>query len=91
MLVLIYGHRGWIGKQFVQILENENIPFYKGKSRVENKEQLLDELKTIKPTHVVSFIGRTHGVYEGEKINTIDAIMKQKANTYKDLSIPTQI
>jgi hypothetical protein len=24
-----------------------------------------------------------------EKINTIDAIMKQKANTYKDLSIPT--
>lgn len=26
-----------------------------------------------------------------EKINTIDAIMKQKANTYKDLSIPTQI
>jgi hypothetical protein len=24
-----------------------------------------------------------------EKINTIDAIMKQKANKYKDLSIPT--
>jgi dTDP-glucose 4,6-dehydratase len=77
MLVLIYGHRGWIGKQFVQILENENIPFYKGKSRVENKEQLLDELKTIKPTHVVSFIGRTHGVYEGEKINTIDYLEKK--------------
>jgi dTDP-4-dehydrorhamnose reductase len=39
---------------------------YTGKS-------LLPELLGVKPTHVISFIGRTHGTLEsGDKVNTID-------------------
>lgn len=77
MRVLIYGHNGWIGKQFVEILEKENIEFIKGSKRVDNEKDLLNELIEVNPTHVVSFIGRTHGTYEGEKINTIDYLEKK--------------
>jgi nucleoside-diphosphate-sugar epimerase len=77
MKVLIYGHNGWIGKQFVEILEKQNIEFIKGVKRVDNEKELLNELIEVNPSHVVSFIGRTHGVYEGEKINTIDYLEKK--------------
>ena len=67
MKILIYGYKGWIGSQFLKILENENINYVGGKSRVDHEISLLEEINECNPTHIVSFIGRTHG-----KINNID-------------------
>ena len=72
MKVLIYGSRGWIGSQFVELLSSNKINFIKGKERVENIEKLSHEIDSINPTHVVSFIGRTHGTHEGKVYTTID-------------------
>lgn len=72
MLVLIYGSKGWIGSQFIQLLQQKNISFVCGKSRCNDNKSFIDELEAINPTHVASFIGRTHGKI-GEKVYpTID-------------------
>lgn len=61
MKILIYGGNGWIGNQFIEILKNNNINFIKGISRVDNEKELINEINDIHPTHIISFIGRTHG------------------------------
>ena len=72
MKVLIYGSNGWIGNIFKNIIKEQNIEFCNGKSRVDNKNTLLNEIQHVKPTHVISFIGRTHGIINNKKITTID-------------------
>ena len=72
MKVLIYGSKGWIGSQFVKLLETNNIEFVKGKQRVDNIEKLSEEIDQVNPTNIVSFIGRTHGTHEGKVYTTID-------------------
>jgi dTDP-4-dehydrorhamnose reductase len=72
MKVLIYGSNGWIGTIFTKIIDENNIHYTIGKSRVDNKTTLLEEIKDIVPTHIISFIGRTHGVIGDRKITTID-------------------
>ena len=72
MKVLIYGSNGWIGNQFLNILISNDISYVCGISRVDNDESLIKEINTVNPTHIVSFIGRTHGTI-GEKVYpTID-------------------
>ena len=72
MKILVYGTKGWIGGQFLEIANHRNIPVIEGKSRLNNIKQLEEELDQIKPTHVVSFIGRTHGKIEDKVYTTID-------------------
>jgi dTDP-glucose 4,6-dehydratase len=69
MKILIYGHNGWIGGQFVSVMESQKKNYVLGLSRADNKNDLENEIKTVCPTHVVSFIGRTHGKI-GEKVYT---------------------
>lgn len=91
MKVLIYGSRGWIGRQFVEICCNKNVDFYEGISRVENKDDLLKEIDKVKPTHVISFIGRTHGTINDKVYNTIDYLEqpgKLKENIRDNLFSP---
>ena len=77
MIILIYGSNGWIGGQFIDILKNNNISFFCGKSRVDNELDIFNEINQINPTHIVSFIGRTHGKI-GEKIyTTIDYLEEE--------------
>jgi len=74
MKILIYGSKGWIGGLFMEFLKNKNnsINFVEGTSRIDSID-LENELISVKPTHVISFIGRTHGTLEsGVKVNTID-------------------
>lgn len=69
MKVLIYGSKGWIGKQFVQLLrEAANIEYCHGFARANEIEEVKKEISLYEPTHVVAFIGRTHG----PAFNTID-------------------
>lgn len=77
MKLLVYGSKGWIGQQFISLLKDKNVPFIEGKSRTDNETTLLEELNSVMPTNVVSFIGRTHGTFNGEKIGTIDYLEKK--------------
>lgn len=72
--VLFFGYRGWIGKQLGSLLENNPLVnlFYASDVRPQHTNELKKELDTFQPTHVVSTIGRTHGVIDGVVIPTID-------------------
>jgi dTDP-glucose 4,6-dehydratase len=77
MKLLVYGHAGWIGNQFVKLLQkekqiNNTIDFILGKSRIDNTPALCKELDEVAPSHVISFIGRTHGTIGSTKYTTID-------------------
>jgi len=72
MKVLIYGSNGWIGKQFINILEQNNIEYICGNSRCDDEINLKNEIDIINPSHIISFIGRTHGSIDNVKYTTID-------------------
>jgi 3,5-epimerase/4-reductase len=72
MKVLIYGSKGWIGQQVLCEFEKQNITFVEGNVRAVNQLELIDEIKEIRPTHIVSLIGRTHGNEGDKNYTTID-------------------
>ena len=61
--ILIYGAKGWIGGQFVDLLNKEGIEYIVGEKRLgdDPDEDIEQEVLSVAPTHVASFIGRTHG------------------------------
>ena len=69
MKVLVYGSNGWIGSQFTKLLKSNNVIYCEGKARADNSDDVISELLKTSPTHVIAFIGRTHGKI-GEKIYT---------------------
>lgn len=77
MHILVYGSNGWIGKQFIDILTKNNYIFSCGKCRIDNEDELLKEIIEIKPTHIVSFIGRTHGKIGEIVYTTIDYLEQE--------------
>jgi dTDP-glucose 4,6-dehydratase len=74
MKILIYGGKGWIGTQFVNILTNKNVKFQLSSSKVilDTKNALINEIDQYNPTHIISFIGRTHGKIGDKYYSTID-------------------
>ena len=75
---LIFGANGWIGNQVINYLSIQGIPFIKARARAQDNESIIQELNSNPQiTHIMSFIGRTHGTYEGQKITTIDYLEKQ--------------
>lgn len=72
MRVLIYGGRGWIGSQVIEILNKSSHEIIIGESRVDNKAEVEEEMLRVKPTHVISVIGRTHGRIGDKAYTTID-------------------
>ena len=76
-VVLVFGGNGWIGSKVVKLLTDMNITVYISKCRADNIGAVKSEIESYgNITHVMSFIGRTHGVYEGEEIGTIDYLEK---------------
>jgi 3,5-epimerase/4-reductase len=75
---LIFGANGWIGNQVTTYLSEQGISFIKATARANDTESIIQEHFSFNPqiTHIMSFIGRTHGTYEGEKITTIDYLEK---------------
>lgn len=61
--ILVYGANGWIGRQFVSLLEKEGVEYAVGNKRLgdDPDESIEEEILSVSPTHVASFIGRTHG------------------------------
>jgi len=72
MKILIYGSRGWIGQQFVQLCDTNDISYVCGNARCDSLSGLEHEITTHSPSHVVSFIGRTHGSIGDTNYTTID-------------------
>lgn len=94
MKILIYGHKGWIGQQFVSLLQNTNIQYILGTSRCDNIHTLQNEISHSKPTHIVSFIGRTHGTIKQKEFTTIDYLEqdgKLVENVRDNLFSPIQL
>ena len=80
MKVLIYGSKGWIGSMFTEMLQKNNIMYVEAKSRADSIEMVSTEIDMIRPTHIISFIGRTHG----EGYTTID-YLEQKDKLYENV------
>ena len=78
MHLLIYGHRGWIGEQFVEICARDgDVHVVLGEARADDTVRVEEEIMRVKPTHVVSFIGRTHGVIGDKVYGTIDYLEQE--------------
>lgn len=84
MKILIYGSNGWIGCQFIEVIKKNNIEYISGNSRVDNYDTLLEEINNINPTHIVSFIGRTHGIIDDKIYSTID-YLEQEGKLYENV------
>lgn len=90
MKVLLFGANGWIGQQFCKVLSEHHIDYIPAQSRADDKTNIEEEINRHKPTHIVSFIGRTHG----EGINTIDYLEqpgKLQQNIRDNLFSPIQL
>ena len=91
MNILLYGGKGWIGSQFIALLKKAGLTYHLGTARVDNIESLQKEIKEIHPTHIVSFIGRTHGQIGEKYYSTIDYLEqtgKLKENVRDNLFSP---
>jgi 3,5-epimerase/4-reductase len=91
MKVLVYGSKGWIGGQVIKLLEEKQVDWVNGISRADNIDELEKEIELVKPTHVMSFIGRTHGQIGDTKYTTIDYLEqkgKLKENVRDNLYSP---
>ena len=78
MKILFFGSNGWIGKQFIEYLngikKNDNdITIIETNVRADNETLVEDVIIAHAPTHIISFIGRTHG----EGFNTIDYLEQE--------------
>lgn len=72
MKFLVYGTNGWIGGKVLKLLQDEGLDAVAGKSRVNNINELEEEINEVQPTHIISLIGRTHGTYNDKVYGTID-------------------
>lgn len=104
---LIYGHRGWIGNQFCQLIDEQNatgnhtltggfpVEIIRGQARCDNLVEVQSELTMARPDRVILFIGRTHGTTEDGKVwSTIDYLEqpgKLRENVRDNLFSPLAI
>jgi len=68
MKILFFGSKGWIGRQFCEYLNENNILYIESDLRADNEKDVEKEINENNPTHIISFIGRTYG----DNFNTID-------------------
>jgi dTDP-4-dehydrorhamnose reductase len=73
MKVLFFGSKGWIGQQFKRYLDDNNICYITTAVRADDEIQVENEIQKHQPTHIVAFIGRTHG----DGINSIDYLEQE--------------
>ncbi|ORC92794.1 uncharacterized protein TM35_000021200 [Trypanosoma theileri] len=61
MRFLVWGHKGWIGQMFTQLLATAGHEAVGATSRADDVDAVQQELIDVRPDRVVSFIGRTRG------------------------------
>ena len=80
MIWVVFGHYGWIGQQVVNILRGRGHTVHLPSIRAEDASAVSTYLLEIRPDHVISLIGRTHG----EGFSTID-YLEQKGKLVENL------
>ena len=73
--LLIYGKNGWICSLYLDYLKSINYPqecIVLGNARLDDLDALEKEVKKVNPDNILSFTGRTHGVYNNIKYKSID-------------------
>lgn len=55
--ILIYGSRGFLGGELVDLLKKTGRDFIIGKARLENRQDLIEEIKTTRPSQVICMAG----------------------------------
>lgn len=79
MKIIIFGGNGWIGKQFNNYLKSIMLEYEYNNNiintniRADNEILVNELILNHKPTHIISFIGRTHG----NGINSIDYLEQE--------------
>ena len=60
--ILVYGAKGWIGGQFVSLLEKEGVEYVAGEKQLGDDPDISveEEILSVSPTHVAVFTDRTH-------------------------------
>ena len=94
MKVLLYGRRGWIGEQIYNLLIKQNYEVVVGNARAEEFVDLEEEISRVKPTNIISTIGRTHGKIGDVEYSTIDYLEqkgKVRENVRDNLFSPIMI
>jgi len=90
--ILLFGSNGWIGNKVYKLLKAKNINISIAESRADDYNGVENEIKKLKNiTHIMSFIGRTHGIYNNKEISTIDYLEKPgklKENIQDNLYAP---
>jgi 3,5-epimerase/4-reductase len=92
MKVLLYGRNGWIGQKVYDLLVQGGHEVVVGDARAEDCIALEEEIKCVKPTNIISTIGRTHGTIDGVNYTTIDYLEqkgKLRENIRDNLYSPT--
>lgn len=84
MKVLVFGANGWIGGQFVTVLQNSLTEYKSATCRADDYDGILSEIESFQPTHIVSFIGRTHGKI-GEKVYTTIDYLEQEGKLLENV------
>ncbi len=56
---LIWGGNGWIASHLQELLSRQGKKVYTTTTRMEDRESVLEELKRVKPTHVLNCAGCT--------------------------------
>ena len=77
MKVLVLGDKGWIGSMMTKLLEKQQINYITTSIRPEQKESFESFIISEQPTHVMSFIGRTHGSIGNKTYTTIDYLEQE--------------
>ena len=85
MKVLVFGSKGWIGKMVIKLLKSRRIEHVESSCRANNKEDVENELIQHQPTHVMSFIGRTHGTTEDGTVYTTIDFLEQKGKILENV------
>ena len=85
MKVLVVGQNGWIGGQMCALLDAKHIEWVGAQTRPSAKAAFEAEIQAVRPTHVMSFIGRTHGTTDdGTTYTTID-FLEQKGKVRENV------
>jgi 3,5-epimerase/4-reductase len=90
MKVLVFGSKGWIGTQFVQLLKKFSHDIIQTHHRADDEASVATLLDTHQPTHVISFIGRTHGPGHST-IDYLELPGKLKENVCDNLYAPVTL
>ena len=61
MRVAVFGHRGWIGGQLIQHLQEAGLTVLRPDVRADDADAVREYLAEARPDRVVSVLGRTHG------------------------------